>query len=108
MRREERMGGDGMALILRMKDGTRCKIDGVNSVEELREKIEGKAQINGTVVDETDCGPAGIWDEDIRAVYREEVRRGGGPGGTDPVGKSKPSVMFKNRRQWRGNNPDTW
>ena len=114
-----------MSVIVKLSDGSRIRVKGVNSEAELREQCEAlldngfNAKIDSVeeefCSDFSDCQPSqahtdGVCDySDWRQVYNEEIRRGLGTGKghkNEPTGKAKPRRLATDRKwRWYGITP---
>ncbi len=111
-----------MSVIVKLSDGSKIRVKGVNSREELMERCEALAEeeriasveeefnsaastVSG-IIDGVDAGDFSDWWQ----VYNEETHRGlyGGKGRkNEPTGKAKPRRLA-NSRKWRGFGVSPW
>ncbi len=115
-----------MSVIVKLSDGSKIRVKGVNSREELMERCEALVEEKRIASVEKEFS-SGFSDSprssahtygvcstgdfrDWREVYNEETRRGlyGGKGRkNEPTGKAKPR-RFANSRKWRGFGVSPW
>lgn len=109
-----------MSIIVKFSDGSRVRVRGVNSREQLSEVCE-RIRVSREVerierewdreVKEQEKETAGSVDDWFQ-VYREEIVRGLGSGGkgrkNEPTGKAKPKRLATDRKWRRGGSGYAW
>jgi hypothetical protein len=125
-----------MSIIVKLSDGSRIRVKGVNSEEQLRavlseriqereemdreqrsrESRQGEAgKLQGVGSRESRESRESVGYDDWRQVYNEEIRRGlcdgqrgGGGRKNEPTGKAKPKRMATARKWFRGGTGYDW
>lgn len=104
-----------MAIIVKLKDGKKYRVEGVDSIEEFVEKLtmlnreKDMEDFEAMTEDESRGRDKNGMFDGWESVYWEEVwGRAKSRGGSEPTGKAKSGKLSVKKRNWRGDNPATW
>jgi len=98
-----------VSIIVKLSDGSRIRVRGVNSQQELISVLSERMAEQGTGGTEGVESVESVGYSDWRQVYNEEIRRGlcdgqrgGGGRKNEPTGKAKPQRLVNDRKWFRG------